>query len=132
MDRFLYILCFVATIYSCNTNLVNDVELVTAEEMKELSEIEDVQWVDVRTPAERKDGFIANSQNIDYNSPTFVQEIESLDKSKPVIVLCNSGDLCSKCANKMKDAGFVKIYDLEGGMAKWKFKGYNIEINPNM
>jgi len=132
MDRFLYILCFVATIYSCNTNLVNDVELVTAEEMKELSEIEEVQWVDVRTPANLKDGFIANSQNIDYNSPTFVQEIESLDKSKPVIVFCNSGDLSSKCANKMKDAGFVKICDLEGGMAKWKFKGYNIEINPNM
>lgn len=111
---------------------MGNIELVTAEEMQELSEIEGVQLVDVRTPEERKNGFIANSQNIDYNSPTFAQEIEKLDKSKPVIVFCASGDLSFKCAEKMKDAGFVKIYDLEGGLAKWKFKGFNIEVNPNM
>ena len=132
MSRFLIVLCIAAAIfnYSCNDRAISDIEVVTAEEMQELSEIDDVQLIDVRSEEERKEGYIANSQNIDYNSPTFDQEIEKLDKSKPVIVYCKSGNRNAKCVEKMKDAGFVKIYDLDGGMAKWKFRGFDIEITP--
>ena len=132
MNRNLILFCIITTMffYSCKDKVANEIEIVTAEEMQELSEIEDVQLVDVRTPEERKEGYIANSQNIDYNSPTFAQEIKKLDKSKPVIVYCKSGGRSSKCAEKMKDAGFVKIYDLEGGIAKWKFRGFDIKITP--
>ncbi len=116
--------------YSCNEKMSNEIEIVTAEEIQELSEIEEVQLVDVRTPEERRQGFLANSQKIDYNSPTFSQEIEKLDKSKPVIVYCKSGKSRAKCAKKMKEAGFVKIYDLDGGIAKWKFRGFDIRTTP--
>ncbi len=98
--------------------------------MQELSEIDDVQLVDVITPEERKEEFISNSQNIDYNSPTFAQEIKKLDKSKPVIVYCKTGRQSAKCTEKMKDAGFVKIYDLDSSIAKWKFRGFEIKSNP--
>jgi len=30
----------------------------------------------------------------------------------------------------MKERSFVKVYDLDGGIAKWKFKGYEIRYNP--
>ena len=132
MNRYLIILFVIATLfsYSCKSNVEGEIQVVTAEEMQELSQLEDVQLVDIRTPEERKEGFIANSQNIDYLSPSFEQDLEKLDKSKPVIVYCKSGNRNAKCAEKMKDAGFVKIYDLDGGMAKWKFKGFDIEITP--
>lgn len=133
MNRFLIFLCFAATvfIYSCKeNNASNEIEVVTAEEMQELSELDDLQIVDIRTPEERKEGFIANSQNIDYQSPSFEQDIEKLDKSKPVLVYCKTGDQSTKCVKKMKDAGFVKIYDLDGGIAKWKFKGFDIKSKP--
>jgi len=45
-------------------------------------------------------------------------------------VYCKSGNRSAKCAAKMKDAGFVKIYDLDGGIAKWKYKGFEIKSNP--
>ncbi|GAA4245697.1 rhodanese-like domain-containing protein [Winogradskyella psychrotolerans] len=97
-----------------------EVKLVTAEEMESILELEDVQLVDVRTPKEHEQIHIANSQNIDFMSPTFDEDINKLDKKKPVILYCKSGGRSAKCAKKMKDAGFEKIYDLEGGISKWK------------
>jgi rhodanese-related sulfurtransferase len=104
-----------------------EVKLVTAEEMQTLLEQKDVQLVDVRTPEEYKEGYIANSQNIDFNSPTFEKDIEKLDKTKPVILYCKAGGRSLKCSQKLLDAGFIKIYDLEGGITQWKFKGFDIE-----
>jgi len=115
---------------SCKEEPKEGIELVTPEEMQELSELDDVQVVDVRTPEEYKEGHIANSQNINYFSDDFDREIRQLDKSKPVIVYCKSGKRSGKCVDKMKEAGFVKIYDLDGGIAKWKYKGYDIEMRP--
>ena len=97
-----------------------EVKLVTAEEMESILELEDVQLVDVRTPKEHNEIRIANSQNIDFQSPTFDEDITKLDKNKPVILYCRSGGRSAKCAKKLKDAGFEKIYDLEGGISKWK------------
>ncbi len=129
MKRLFVIFCITATVfsYSCKNSVDSEIQIITPEEMQELSEMDDVQLVDVRTPEERKEGYIANSQNIDYYSPTFDKEIEALDKSKPVIVYCKSGNRSAKCAIKMKDAGFIKIYDLDGGIAKWKYKGFEIK-----
>ena len=97
-----------------------DVKLVTAEEMQEILEMEDVQLVDVRTPEEHEQEHIVNSQNIDYTSPTFEEDIAKLDKTKPVILYCKGGGRSAKCAKKLKEAGFEKVYDLDGGISKWK------------
>ena len=67
---------------------------------------------------------------ISYFSDTFEEDIQKLDKSTPVVVYCKSGKKSAECADKMKDNGFVKIYDLDGGIAKWKYKGFNIEMIP--
>jgi rhodanese-related sulfurtransferase len=98
----------------------SDIKLVTAEEMQSILEMEDVQLVDVRTPQEHNEIRIANSQNIDFMSPTFDEDVEKLDKDKPVILYCKVGGRSAKCAKKLKEAGFTKIYDLEGGISKWK------------
>lgn len=104
------------------------IQVVTSEEMKELLSLEDVQLVDVRTPEEYKEGFIAGFQNIDFLSPTFEEDILKLDKEKPVILYCRSGGRSANCAQKMVEAGFVKIYDLDGGITKWMHNGNDVVI----
>ena len=115
------------TAFSCTDTNQNEIKVVSPEEMKSLLELEDVQLVDVRTPEEYESGFIEYSQNINFLSPTFDQDILDLDKSKPVLVYCQSGKRSAKCSKKLKAAGFVKIYDLEGGITKWKYKGNEIK-----
>ena len=97
-----------------------EVQLVSAQEMQDILEQEDVQLVDVRTPEEYQQEHIANSQNIDFRSPTFDEDVKELDKTKPVILYCKSGKRSAECAKKLKEAGFEKIYELEGGISKWR------------
>lgn len=107
-----------------------EVKLVSAQEMQSILQEEDVQLVDVRTKEEYEQEHIANSQNIDFRSPTFDKDVEQLDKSKPVVLYCKSGRRSAECAKKLKDAGFEKIYELEGGISKWKHSD-KLQINRN-
>ena len=132
MKRFILLfLVSSAIITSCKETTSEDtIKLVTPEEMKELSQMDGVQLVDVRTPEEFKEGHIKGFQNIDFSSETFKEDLEKLDKTQPVIVYCKSGNRSGKSCKIMKEKGFVKIYDLEGGIEQWKYEGNEVEIIP--
>ncbi len=124
MKKLQSIICLIGLLV-CFTSCLDksesdEIKLVTADEMQSILEMEDVQLVDVRTPEEYQEVRIANAQNIDFLSPTFDEDIEKLDKEKPVILYCKGGHRSAKCAKKMKEAGFEKVYDLEGGISKWE------------
>ena len=120
--KILILSAILAINYSCVDKKADsqDVKLVTATEMKSILELEDVQLVDVRTPQEFEQKRISNAQNIDFRSPTFDKDIQKLDKSKPVVLYCKSGGRSAKCVEKLKEAGFEKIYELDGGISKWE------------
>lgn len=99
------------------------VELITVEEMDSLLEMEKVQLVDVRTPQEYADGHIEGAINIDFTDENFEILLSEVDKTKPVAVYCGRGGRSGKCSAYMKKAGFTKIYDLDGGITEWKYKG---------
>jgi len=80
----------------------------------------DAPVIDVRTPKEFAGGHIANAVNIDWNGPDFNNHIALLDKSKPVLVYCLSGARSSAAANKMRTSGFKEVYELGGGILKWR------------
>jgi len=96
------------------------IEMLTAEEIEQLSKLEDVQLIDVRTKAEFGDEHLKNAQNIVFDEH-FSEKIEELDKTKPVIVYCKSGGRSEKSAQILQDSGFTKIYDLKGGISQWKY-----------
>ncbi|MBP2830757.1 rhodanese-like domain-containing protein [Aquimarina sp. U1-2] len=99
------------------------VELITVEEMDSLLKMGEVQLIDVRTPEEYADGYIDGAINIDYRNENFEDLIAKVDKSKPVAVYCGRGGRSGQCSAYMRKAGFKKIYDLDGGITEWKFKG---------
>jgi rhodanese-related sulfurtransferase len=115
------------TLFNCKKNQSEAIELITPAEMKEISEIEGIQLVDVRTPAEYKEGHLPNALNIDFFDPNFEVNIQKLDKTKPVIVYCQRGSRSAKCASQLIANGFVKIYDLDLGFSKWKSLGFEVE-----
>ncbi|MBT8268659.1 MAG: rhodanese-like domain-containing protein, partial [Bacteroidia bacterium] len=112
MKNFINLLILSLVLVSCKPESPKEVELISPQEMQDLRNMDDVQLVDIRTPEEYKDGYIDGFQNIDYFSNSFEQDIQGLDKSKPVVVYCRSGRRTAKCTKKMIEAGFVKIYDL--------------------
>ncbi|MCA6392817.1 MAG: rhodanese-like domain-containing protein [Cytophagales bacterium] len=64
--------------------------------------------------------YLPNAFNYDWNGNEFDKQIAMLDKSKPVFVYCLSGSRSSSAANKMRSDGFKTVYELNGGIMKWR------------
>ena len=125
--KFVCALLVLLTFFNCKNNSSQGIELITAAEMKEISKIEGIQLVDVRTPNEYNEGHLPNALNIDFLDKNFEINIQQLDKTKPVIVYCQRGSRSAKCASQLIANGFVKIYDLDNGFSKWKSSGLEVE-----
>ncbi|NNK69770.1 MAG: rhodanese-like domain-containing protein, partial [Flavobacteriaceae bacterium] len=78
-----------------------------------------IQLVDVRTPEEYEAGHIEKATNIDFLADNFEQNIQEINKDRPVFIYCRSGGRSGQAAELMKKLGFKKIYDLRGGYLSW-------------
>jgi len=102
------------------TIVVNTIaEDVSAEDFKGFIEEFKDQLVDCRTPEEYSMGSIDGAMNIDFLDENFSEEINQLDRDKPVLVFCKSGGRSSKAMKKLVDAGFTEVYNLLGGYSGW-------------
>ena len=88
-----------------------------------LKQTKAAQIVDVRTPGEFEKGHLLDALNFNWNSDDFQNQVLKLDKSKPVFVYCLSGGRSEAAANKMRSDGFLEVYELSGGMMKWRAAG---------
>ena len=97
------------------TNIDND-------ELREMLENkDDYQFVDVRTLEEFYDSRIPGfTINIDfYKLEDKVSMLDNLDKDKPVVVMCNSGNRSVSASNIMLEEGFTEVYNLTDGIQGW-------------
>ena len=74
------------------------------------------QVIDVRTAEEFASGHLAGATNINVESGNFETELASLDKNATYSIYCRSGRRSQIAANKMAEAGFTKIINLNGGL----------------
>lgn len=84
------------------------------------------QIVDVRTRGEFDAGHVVNALNVDINGKEFESQVAALDPSVPILVYCLSGGRSAKAATYMRNKGFV-VFELEGGMLKWKANNFPVE-----
>lgn len=79
--------------------------------------------IDVREAEEFATGHLRDAKNIPLKQLTErVGEIDKF-KSKPVIVVCESGVRSSKASSQLKGAGFTDVLILDGGMKAWQAQG---------
>lgn len=74
--------------------------------------------VDVRDPAEFRQGHITGSRNIPYSK--LLEHVAELPKDRPVIVVCNLGQVAGAATRQLKEKGLQQVFRLEGGIANWK------------
>lgn len=117
-------------IFSCKDTVAQDqAKEISSKEMLKIIESESIQLIDVRTPAEYREGHIENAKNIDFSSASFTKDISTLDKEKPVFIYCRSGNRSGKSVKDFINAGFSEIYDLNGGMVEWHAEGFPVVID---
>jgi thioredoxin len=76
--------------------------------------------IDVRTPEEFESGHIERALNYDWRGKQFNKQIEGLDRKQAVYVYCMSGGRSASAAQKMREEGFEKVYELKGGILQWR------------
>ncbi|MBL6448733.1 rhodanese-like domain-containing protein [Fulvivirga sp. 29W222] len=110
------------------TQQTGKIERVDSEKFEAmLHEYPDAQLVDVRTAREYSSGHLEHAVNIDYNSPSFKNDISKLKKDQPVFVYCAVGGRSASASYILKEQGFTHIVDLGGGIADWKKRGKNLK-----
>lgn len=116
---FLFFFFFLSCVYSPN-NADKMINLSETEWVKLHDESEESVIIDVRTDDEFSTGYIEGALNIDfYMGNKFISEIDKLDKSKSYFIYCKSGARSGQTCELMKQKGFKKVYNLEGGILGW-------------
>lgn len=94
---------------------------VSQKRFERLMKKKNALLLDVRTADEYKAGHIPGSVQIDVlNTEDFKHKVAVLDKSKIYLLYCRSGKRSNTAKMLMKESGFKKLYDLEGGFSKWE------------
>lgn len=98
---------------------------VTVSQFKDLIATEGTV-LDVRTPEEWAEGTIAKAEKMNYHNDDFATQVEKLDKTKPVFVYCKRGGRSASAAEILKEKGFTKVYNLDGGITAWMDEGNEV------
>ena len=73
--------------------------------------------IDVREEKERKAGFLSNDLNIPMGQVK--AKMNTLDKSKNILVYCKSGTRSDRIADILSKNDFQKVSSLKGGFNSW-------------
>lgn len=125
--RKLFSIALVAILFnSCSNGQTQNTKtnLSATEFSEKIKELPTASIIDVRTPDEFSKGHLINALNYDWNGNEFEKQIAPLDKSKPVFVYCLSGGRSSSAASKMRSDGFKTVYELDGGIMKWRGENF--------
>ena len=124
------VFCLMVTIASCQSPGANAQSAANVKQAikrtisvdefdKKLASLPNAQLIDVRTPEEYAGGHLKNAVNLNIRSDDFVDQLNKLDKTRPVMVYCMSGGRSGQAANKMEELGFSEVYNMDGGIMKW-------------
>jgi len=96
-------------------------KVLSAEDFyKKITDKTEKILVDVRTPAEYAGGHVAGAVNIDWTDSGFAKKAALLPRDKPVYVYCLSGGRSAKAADFFVKQDFKNVYEMNGGMMKWR------------
>ena len=74
--------------------------------------------IDVRTPREREQKYIAGSLGIPLNH--LAENLEKLPKDRPLLVYCAGGYRSSIAASLLQRGGFDRVGEIAGGIVGWE------------
>lgn len=110
------------------TAITNNEVIVTvdAKTFSELTKSQSGTILDVRTPEEWTEGTLKDAVKMNYHDDNFAEQVEKLDKNAPVFVYCKKGGRSSSAADILKEKGFTKVYNLDGGITSWQENGFEV------
>jgi rhodanese-related sulfurtransferase len=86
------------------------------EFLQAIEEHPEATLLDVRTPEELHEQGLPNAIHLDYLGDGFMDQFDALDKEQTYFVYCRTGRRSLRVCTLMRNDGFDKVYNLDGGL----------------
>lgn len=83
------------------------------------------QVIDVREYSEYEAERIAGTTLVPLS--TFAQSAQAVDRTRPIYVICRSGQRAAQAAERLSTLGFQNLTVVEGGLLAWSAAGLAVE-----
>jgi len=84
----------------------------------QISDLKNYQVLDTREKEEFEVSHLQGAKWVGYD--TFnLEKVKGLDKNQPVLVYCTVGARSQDIGKKLREAGFLRVYNLYGGIIHW-------------
>ncbi len=83
--------------------------------------------LDIRTNPEFNQGHLKGAEMLDFYGPGFKAELQKLDRDKPYLIYCRSGNRTGQTLKLMEQLGFTNVADLHNGIISWVKAGFLLE-----
>lgn len=110
-----------------NNFISETVPTITVDEFKELDS-DDILILDTREKQEFQVSRIPNAIHVGHENFD-IDEIESFDRDRSVVVYCSVGVRSEQIGEKLQDAGFINVKNLYGGIFEWVNQGEDVINN---
>lgn len=117
------VLTFVLT--GCMFQRPDYLQMITADELNNTLQREDIFLVDVHTPQQQH--IKGTDLSIPFNQIEQHQAQLPKDKNTPIYLYCEGGPMGNAAARTLHDLGYVKLFNLEGGTGAWRKAGFAFE-----
>lgn len=118
--QYMILSMFVIVLIGCQSSQESTITKIDKDYLIENAIGKNVQLVDVRTEEEYEIGRIDDAVNFNVvQGEKFLEQIKTLDKSKPVYLYCKAGGRSNRAAELLKSEGFTQIFDYSGGYNDW-------------
>ncbi len=125
MKNYLSALLMSMLIPACLFAQPDKLTMLTPDELHQIMQKQDVFLVDVHVPEQRHikgtDLFVP-FHKIKENLDKFPK-----DKRTPIYLYCQGGPMGNTAAKTLFEAGYKKIYNLQGGQDAWLDAGYGVQ-----
>ncbi|MBK8814818.1 MAG: rhodanese-like domain-containing protein [Methylococcaceae bacterium] len=113
------------TLSACQFQQPDYLKMLSATELHEILQKEDIFLVDVHTPQQRH--IKGTDLVIPYNEVDKHLEKLPQDKTTPIYLYCEGGPMGNAAAKKLHEMGYQNIFNLDGGASAWKTAGFEFE-----
>ncbi|MEW6336667.1 MAG: SulP family inorganic anion transporter [Acidobacteriota bacterium] len=83
--------------------------------------------LDVREAEEYERGHLPGARNLPLRS--IIEAAPSLDRERPLFLVCRSGRRSTRAMNWLLDLGFPRVCNLKGGILSWQARGRPLDVD---
>ena len=119
------VIAIIIFITGCNFQQQDYVKMISATDLNQVMQNEDIFLVDVHTPEQQH--IKGTDLFIPYNEIAKYQDKLPKDKNTAIYLYCEGGPMGNAAARSLYELGYRNLTNLEGGANAWKKAGLGVE-----